>query len=259
MVPSGSVTKIAVRGKLEDVVETLCRVPCSLLRGPLLGHIANKTQHYRPRGRCRRLQQNIDRKLASILAQSEQIQSDPHLTRLGVGKIILPMVGMAVPKTLGNQAVNRQAFKLFLRIAEQFPGPRVRVADSSLLVGDDNPVRRKLEEVLEALGSLLPGPLLGHIAHKTHHHGTGCCLHWLEMDVGRKFGSIFAQPVHLRLQAHLAIGGEDIVVFAMVWDGASGSARGPGSQRICRTAHPGSSQTALQRSGSLRGSLRRYR
>src|SRR5208337_1872450 len=95
-------------------------------------------------------------------------------------------------------ALDGQTGKLFLRIAEQFSGPRVRIADASITVGDDNPVGREFKQVRKTRSTLLRGPLPGDIADKTQHHRAGGGLQRLQENFGGKLASILAQPAQVQ-------------------------------------------------------------
>ena len=91
---------------LNDRAELLVVPAQSLLRIPLLGHIADKAQHDRPGAGIDGLEHDVDRELGAILAQSKEVHGGAHLAGSRVGVVVFAMAGVARAEARRNQVLN---------------------------------------------------------------------------------------------------------------------------------------------------------
>ena len=88
--------------------QVLIVAPQRVKRRALFRHIAHKAQHHRAGRGLDRLEHDVDRELASILAQPKKIHGRTHLPRPRMGVVILSVTGVLASESLRNQALNRQ-------------------------------------------------------------------------------------------------------------------------------------------------------
>ena len=124
--------------------------PHGHLRIVLLGVVADKTQHHRPRRRLDRLEQDVDRELGAVFAQPEQVHGCAHLPGAGMGVVILPVAGMMPAKPQRDEAFNRHSDQICRAVTKKLCCTRVRGPDDPLGVRDENCIWRNLEEVIQS-------------------------------------------------------------------------------------------------------------
>ena len=73
-----------------------------LLRGALLGDVADEAEHCGTGTGFHRLEHDVDGKLGAVLAQAEEIERRAHLPSARVSRVVLAMAGMAARKRWGT-------------------------------------------------------------------------------------------------------------------------------------------------------------
>ncbi len=140
----------------EDGPKAKVVLPQGLLRGALLGNVADEAHHRQTVFGLHRLEHDVDRELRAILAQAEEIHRRAHLPGAGVSAVVFAMAGMAAAEARGNEHLDVLTEKLLGGVAELLPCTRVRGADYPVSVRNEDRVRRELEEALDdVLGKAL--------------------------------------------------------------------------------------------------------
>ena len=129
---------------------TQTQIVCAQLlpRLVLLGYVANNAQHRRPILGCNGLEHDVDRKLGTVFAQRPQIHGSAHLTGARMRRVVFPVLRMTATKPLRNQDLNRLPDQLVIPVTEKLCNARIGLANDPLPVGDQNPIGRKLKQVL---------------------------------------------------------------------------------------------------------------
>src|SRR5258706_444408 len=83
-----------------------------------LGNIDYGTENAQPPQRMNRVETDLDRKLAAVLAQAEEVAPSPHLPGLRRRLISLTVLRVITAKTFRHQQVNGLADHLLAAIAE---------------------------------------------------------------------------------------------------------------------------------------------
>ena len=181
------------------VLQLQVLVPQHLFDALALRHITNGAGDKQALLCLQRVQADLDRELAAVLAQAVQLQPSPHGAGAWFGKKIAPVVRVAGAEALGHQQLDGLAQQLVAAPAEQFHRLRVDEDDVPLPVDDDHGVRRGLQQVLELLVGALA---VGDVADGTHHHGALFGVDGAQADLDRKLSTILAQAMQLQPRPH---------------------------------------------------------
>ena len=96
-----------VADALHDGAQLLVVEPQRLLRGALLGGVADEAHHRRTGCGLKGLEHDVDGEFGAVLAQAEEIEGRAHLAGAGMRAVVLAMARMAAAKTRRHQHLDR--------------------------------------------------------------------------------------------------------------------------------------------------------
>src|SRR5208282_1030592 len=91
---------------------------------------------------------DLHREFTAILASPCEAQAAAHHAGTRGSEITIHVLIMKLAQLLGNEQLNRLAYKLLLRVTEKPLGPGIRFCDSASTVNNDEPFGRGLEIIL---------------------------------------------------------------------------------------------------------------
>ncbi len=104
------------------------------------------------------------------LRRAKQVQRRAHLPRPGMCIEFVAMAGMPAAETLRYKALDLQPCKLRRTVTEQLASTRVCATNEPMGIGDEDGIRRNLEEVVRRCVSEL-GPTASSLSHCVRFRG----------------------------------------------------------------------------------------
>ena len=181
-----------VRRRLDHAAEALLQ--------PLARRdVDDRRQHHRPLVGLDRIEPDLDRELAAVLAQPEKVAPGAHRPRPGIGEERAAQVGVVAAEALRHQHLHRLAQHLGARIAEHLLGLGIDHLDAPCGADHHHCVRRRFDHAPEAL---LQPLARGDVDDGRQHHRPLFGLDRIEADLDRKLAAILAQAIEIAPGAH---------------------------------------------------------
>ena len=133
-----------------------------------LGHVPNRAREEKPLFCFEPTETDLDRKFASIFAQSVKLQIHTRGARFRRRKKTRTMPRMHLAKSFRHQHFDLLVEQLFAFPPEECDRQRVNQDDFSFAIYEHHRVRRRFQKTAEFLFGFLP---TGDVARGTRHHG----------------------------------------------------------------------------------------
>src|ERR671919_310031 len=134
--------------------------PKDLLASPALRDSDDGGQDHDPLVGLDRIEADLDRKLAAVLAERIEVAASAQPARAGFGEECLSHTGMAAAEPLRHKHIHQLPQKLRARVPEHPLGLGVDHLDHASLVDHDHGIRRPFHHLAETLGTLPECPFL---------------------------------------------------------------------------------------------------
>jgi hypothetical protein len=146
-----------ILNRLDRAQQAIAREPFGRFGALALGDVADRARDEAALLGLERAQADLDRELAAVTAEPEELQARAHAARVGRSRVPASVDLVLTAVARGDELLDRLPDELAARVAEERFGLRVDDRDAAALVHDDDGVGRRLEQRAKLL---LRAPLL---------------------------------------------------------------------------------------------------
>ena len=164
-----------------------------------VAYVANRTGNESASRRFQRTQTDFDREFGAVLAAAEKFEARAHLARLRRIGVQAAMANVLAVKPLGHQHLDRLAYHLFARIAEEAFGLRIDELDVTLGIDDHHRVGSRFQQIAESLFFFLA---LRDVADRAQDERLIAGFQGTQADFDREFRSVLAAAIEVQSGAH---------------------------------------------------------